>query len=155
MGGNYLLNVGPRADGTIPDEQRVLLRSIGAWYQAVREAFDGVESASSLTTNEEVLLTRNGNTLYLHLYEDSPGHAVMLEPLMVRPRAATLLNTGLALEAQVELTPASWKRQWDQGRRGAEIQAYLRISGLPVDRLTDTVMIAKLEFDDLSRVTSQ
>lgn len=154
MGGNYLLNVGPRADGIIPAEQRALLQGIGSWYRTVGEAFGEAEPASMLTTNDAVLLTRRDNTLYLHLYQEPPGHAVMLEPLTVQPRVATLLNTGLALDARVELTPASWKRQWEQGRRGAEIQGYLRVSGLPVDQLTDTVMIVKLEFDDLSGMTA-
>ena len=30
---NYLLNVGPNGDGTIPDESAAILRRIGKWYQ--------------------------------------------------------------------------------------------------------------------------
>ncbi len=36
--GNLLLNVGPRADGTIPDEAADLLRGLGAWLQVNGEA---------------------------------------------------------------------------------------------------------------------
>ena len=36
--GNLLLNVGPRADGTIPDEAQKVLREIGAWLKTNGEA---------------------------------------------------------------------------------------------------------------------
>lgn len=32
-GGNLLLNVGPKADGSVPDEQQALLRALGAWLK--------------------------------------------------------------------------------------------------------------------------
>ena len=36
--GNLLLNVGPRADGTIPESQQKVLREIGHWLQVNGEA---------------------------------------------------------------------------------------------------------------------
>ena len=36
--GNLLLNVGPRSDGTIPDEAQKILRAIGAWLKVNGEA---------------------------------------------------------------------------------------------------------------------
>ncbi len=39
--GNLLLNVGPRADGVIPDEQRAILRAMGTWLKANGEAVYG------------------------------------------------------------------------------------------------------------------
>jgi alpha-L-fucosidase len=39
--GNLLLNVGPRADGTIPDEARAILLQMGAWLQTNGEAIYG------------------------------------------------------------------------------------------------------------------
>jgi alpha-L-fucosidase len=44
---NYLLNVGPNAQGEIPTESTAILQRIGAWYQNVREAFENVEPAPS------------------------------------------------------------------------------------------------------------
>lgn len=38
LGGNYLLNVGPRADGMIPVVFEGRLRSIGAWLYVNGEA---------------------------------------------------------------------------------------------------------------------
>ena len=46
-GGNYLLNIGPKADGTFPDEAVDRLRAIGAWMQKYGDAIHGT-SASPL-----------------------------------------------------------------------------------------------------------
>ena len=40
-GGNYLLNVGPRADGIIPEPSQYVLRSAGAWLKVNGEAVYG------------------------------------------------------------------------------------------------------------------
>jgi alpha-L-fucosidase len=147
MGGNYLLNVGPKADGTIPDAQIALLRNIGAWYRTVRKAFDGAEPASHLTDNQDVLLTHKGNTVYVHLPKDAESSAIGLKPLDVLPRNATLLNTGEPLEARVEVTPRLWQEQWNQGLRDPAIKPYLRIRGLPVERQVEAPLVVKLDFD--------
>ena len=39
--GNLLLNIGPRADGTITDEQKAVLLSIGKWLKVNGEAIYG------------------------------------------------------------------------------------------------------------------
>ncbi|TWT29783.1 Alpha-L-fucosidase [Posidoniimonas corsicana] len=39
--GVMLLNIGPKADGTIPDEEQAMLREIGAWLSANGEAIYG------------------------------------------------------------------------------------------------------------------
>jgi alpha-L-fucosidase len=138
-GANYLLNVGPMPDGTIPPEASTLLWPIGVWYSAVREALEGVEPASHLTTNRNVLLTRRGNTLYVHLHRDPVSEAVKLKPLAIAPRRATLLNTGKPVEFAVDLVPSEH----------VEHKPYLRLRRLPVNEESDTVLVVKLEFDRL------
>ncbi len=44
-GGNYLLNVGPKADGTFPDESIVRLREIGQWMDVNHEAIYGTKAS--------------------------------------------------------------------------------------------------------------
>jgi alpha-L-fucosidase len=146
MGGNYLLNVGPTAEGVIPDEQVALLRKIGRWYTAVREALLDAAPASHLTENQDVLLTRKGNTLYVHFATPPEASGTLLPPLAAAPERAMLLNTGAPLQTSVEITPRSWQQQWNQGRRGAGILPSLRLRGLPVESLGDPVPVAKLEF---------
>ncbi len=41
MGGNLLLDIGPKADGTIPEEQEHILRELGRWTNKHREAIYG------------------------------------------------------------------------------------------------------------------
>ncbi len=44
--GTYLLNIGPRADGTIPDEPRDLLLAFGAWLKINGDAIYGSRPAA-------------------------------------------------------------------------------------------------------------
>jgi len=136
---NYLLNVGPKPDGTIPEESAAILKRIGVWYRAVRESFDHTLPASDLTKNREVLLTRKGNTLYVHLSVDPIADSVRLPPFEVLPRRATLLNTGKPLLCSTDLVP----------RDHVEQKSCLRLRGFPVNELANTVLVAKLEFDRL------
>ncbi|MDP6777009.1 MAG: alpha-L-fucosidase [Candidatus Latescibacteria bacterium] len=136
-GANYLLNVGPKADGTIPDESAAILRRIGGWYHAVKEAVDDVDPASDLTSNRDVLLTRRDNVLYVHLVNDPRTCAVKLDPIAVAPKRATLLNTGDPVEFVVDLVPSNH----------AEFRPYLRLRNLPVNDWANTVLVVKLEFD--------
>ncbi len=136
---NYLLNVGPKPDGTIPAESAGILRRIGTWYGAVKESLEGTLPASHLTANRNILITRRENVLYIHLHRDPLAEAVKLKPLDVAPRRATLLNTGQPVEFAVDLAPSDHLDQ----------KAYLRLRKLPVNDMADTVLVVKLEFEKL------
>jgi alpha-L-fucosidase len=63
-GGNVLLDVGPKPDGSIPIEQEARLREIGAWMFVNGEAIYGVRPW--VITNEgDLWFTRKGTTLYV------------------------------------------------------------------------------------------
>jgi alpha-L-fucosidase len=134
---NYLLNVGPKPDGTIAEEPAEILKRIGKWYKNVKESLEGTAPASQLTSNRNVLLTRKGNTLYVHLYKDPVSEAVKLKPLTAAPRKATLLNTGKAVEFSIEMAPTDHLDQ----------KGYLRLTNLPANAMADSVLVVKLEFD--------
>jgi alpha-L-fucosidase len=135
-GGNYLLNVGPLADGTIPEKSASLLRVIGKWYTSVRESFEGTEPATHLTTNRDVLLTKKGETLYVHLAALPASNRVVLAPLARVPRRATLLNTGAPVESSVDLLPSNHRTK----------DRVLRLKNLPANECANTVLVVKLEF---------
>jgi alpha-L-fucosidase len=134
---NYLLNVGPTPEGQICPEAAAILRRVGQWYRAVKESVEDVVPVSHLTANRNVLLTGRGNTLYVHMHRDPSGDAVKLKPIDVAPRRATLLNTGQPVEFAVDLVPSDH----------VEHKAYLRLRKLPVNELSNTVLVVKLEFD--------
>jgi alpha-L-fucosidase len=66
-GGNYLLNIGPMADGTIPEPSLATLREVGVWMQANAESVYGT-SASPLPEQTWGRSTVKGNHLYLHVF---------------------------------------------------------------------------------------
>ena len=137
MGGNYLLNVGPRPDGTIPPEATAILTEVGAWYKRVQESIVGADPAPGILANTEILTTRRGNTLYLHLPNGLTATGLCLPPLQAKPQRAILLNTGEPVRASVEQPPSMF-------RRGP----CLRLSGLPADGLRSQAAVIRLNFDN-------
>ncbi|MCX7824087.1 MAG: alpha-L-fucosidase [Verrucomicrobiae bacterium] len=134
---NYPLNVGPTAEGTIPEPAAAILKRIGKWYGAVKESLEGVEPASHLTSNRNVLLTRRDRTLYVHLHKDPVGDAVKLKPINVAPKSAVLLNDGRKVEWALNMVPSDHVEQ----------KAYLRLRRLPANEMANTVLVVRLEFD--------
>lgn len=133
-GGNYLLNVGPDADGVVPSEARSILGDIGRWMSIARESFQGATPASELTSNRSVLLTRKGNDLYVHLTNRPITSGVCLKPLDATPQSATLMNDGSPVEFRVCHLPNTFKQHVPQ----------LHLRNLPIDRFGDEVMVVKL-----------
>ena len=67
--GNLLINVGPRADGTIPEIQASRLRCLGAWLSKFGDAIYGTRiwterQKDSLDSGADVFYTRKGSDLY-------------------------------------------------------------------------------------------
>ena len=149
MGGNYLLNVGPKADGTFPAQCVAALRRIGDWYRRVREAFAGTvpcsylirrdvagASGDTLFRYDELLLTRRGNTIYVHCPHDLQTGGAVLGGFAHEPRAVTLLNDGRELPWAVDVIPWRWTAR-----------PCLRVRALPVNEITDEVLVIKLDLD--------
>jgi alpha-L-fucosidase len=134
---NYLLNVGPTAEGIFPDESMAVLKRVGKWYHSVKESLEKVEPASTLTTNRNVMLTRRGQDLFVHLNKDASGNVVKLKPINVAPLKAILLNDGSNVDFAVRFTPSEHNEQ----------KAYLSLINLPVNEMCNTVPVVKLEFD--------
>jgi alpha-L-fucosidase len=66
-GGVYLLNVGPRPDGTIPESQVNSIQAIGKWLKVNGESIYGADP-SPLTFPPYAITSKPGK-LYLHLKE--------------------------------------------------------------------------------------
>ncbi|MCH8966992.1 MAG: alpha-L-fucosidase [Planctomycetes bacterium] len=83
-GGNYLLNVGPRADGTFPPESVAILKNYAEWMGANGESIYGTQ-ASPLGTLPWGRCTAKqvGNKwrLYLHVF-DWPADGKLTVPLI-------------------------------------------------------------------------
>jgi alpha-L-fucosidase len=66
-GGNYLLNIGPMADGTIPAVSVATLNAVGRWMQVNGESIYGT-SASPLPEQSWGRSTVKGDNVYLHVF---------------------------------------------------------------------------------------
>ncbi len=71
-GGNLLLNVGPDAQGNIPEQSLRALEEIGTWMAKNERSICGCTKAG-IEKPESGRVTRNGDHLFFHLYENSIG----------------------------------------------------------------------------------
>ena len=67
-GGNYLLNVGPTAEGIIPEQAQIRLREFGKWINVNSESIYGTH-ASKLLQPEWGRITAKENKEYLHVFD--------------------------------------------------------------------------------------
>lgn len=66
-GGNLLMNIGPKGDGTFDVKDRKILEGIGKWMQKNGESIYGT-TASGLPLQSWGVSTLKGNKLYLHIF---------------------------------------------------------------------------------------
>lgn len=103
--GNLLLNVGPRADGTIPWEQEKRLLALGRWLAVNGEAIYGtrpVDLAKSYDTDEEMKLyfTHKAKAVYLFV-DHAPSDQFFLDLTFLPIHGElTALEPSLVYETQ-------------------------------------------------------
>jgi alpha-L-fucosidase len=90
--GNYLLNIGPKPDGSIPEESVKILTTVGKWMDRNGPA---IYQSEKCQPRRSALagFTRKGNTLYMHVHF-WPGETVSLGGLMNQVKSARLLAGG-------------------------------------------------------------
>ena len=99
-GGNYLLNIGPKPDGSIPEESINILTETGKWMDRNGSAIYTAERCK-VTRSNYASFTRKGNTLYMHVYF-WPGDYVAISGLQAKVKSAKLLATGKAVDFSQE-----------------------------------------------------
>ena len=76
-GGNFLLNIGPRGDGSVVEFESDVLKEIGAWLKVNGEAIYGTEASPFRENFVWGTSTRKGNKLYLILSGEYPANGVI------------------------------------------------------------------------------
>ena len=76
-GGNFLLNIGPRGDGSVVEFESDVLKEIGAWLKTNGEAIYGTEASPFRENFAWGTSTRKGNKLYLILSGEYPANGAI------------------------------------------------------------------------------
>lgn len=101
MGGNLLLDIGPKEDGTIPEEQVAILKEFGRWIkkhkEAVYETRAGIpaEHFQGYTT-----LNNAGDILYLYL-PYRPNGPIEIKGLMNKVNRVWVVGNGTMLPFKI------------------------------------------------------
>lgn len=95
-GGNYLLNIGPKGDGSVPEESVRAMRDIGAWMKVNGESIYGTTASPfkklswGRCTKKE---TQNETILYLHIFDYPKDGQLTVPGLLNKQTSAQLLAT--------------------------------------------------------------
>ena len=89
-GGNYLLNIGPMGDGSIPAPSIATLQKVGEWMSRNSASIYG-SSACPLPDSPWGRCTVNGSTVYLHVFSWPSDASLRLPGLKTEVRSAYLL----------------------------------------------------------------
>jgi alpha-L-fucosidase len=105
-GGNYLLNVGPTAEGVIPEPEVERLKAMGRWLQTNGEAIYATEAGplfplpswgrSTMKANP-----KGGTTLYVHVWQWPADGKVLLTGVKQAARSGRLLAGGAEVTSTV------------------------------------------------------
>ncbi|OQP67618.1 alpha-L-fucosidase [Niastella populi] len=101
-GGNYLMNVGPKDDGTIPAESIARLQQVGAWMKVNGEAVYGTKASplAAVSWGRITKKEQNGNTiLYLSVFNWPAGKKLVVPGVQQPVVSATLLAGAKKLAA--------------------------------------------------------
>jgi alpha-L-fucosidase len=139
-GGNYLLNIGPMPDGSVPPESVAVLEAVGKWMDTNGRSIYETERGE-FRSNPNSNFSRRGNTLYVHqkswpgqtpaaqwLSFFQPGAVIAIGGVKPKVTAARLLKTG----QKVAFTQDDYA---------------LRLTGLPVIAPDSPTTVIELECD--------
>lgn len=102
-GGNLLLNIGPKADGTFPQESIERLKEIGSWMHVNGEAIYSTQASpfSKLDfgrcTQKEI---SGGTRLYLHVFDWPKDGKLLLQGILNQPVKSFLLVDNKKLKTK-------------------------------------------------------
>ncbi len=124
-GGNFLLNIGPKADGTFPQESIDRLAAVGNWMSINNEAIYGtianpIDKVMSWGKITRKIDENNNTTLYLHVTQWPENGQLSVPTLNSLPVSADILGNATAITTE----------------KGAN---ELIIKGLPTNRVSTAI----------------
>ena len=105
MGGNLLLDIAPKPDGTIPDEQVEILQNLGRWTKKHEQAIYGTHAGLPPGYfNGPTTISADSTIIYLFL-PYNPEKEVMLKGIKNKINRIWVVGNGTKLEHKVYLKP--------------------------------------------------
>jgi len=92
-GGNFLFNIGPKPDGSIPKESVDILSKVGAWLDGKNSKTIFDSDRCNVGGSFFSTFTQKGKKLYVHCYF-WPGSDWSLAGIKTKVKSAKLLTTG-------------------------------------------------------------
>lgn len=89
---NYMVNIGPRADGSVPQPSVDVLDFVGEWLRTNSEAVYGATGNPFNDNFPWGFVTRNGDRIYLHLTRRPADGKIELRGLNTPVRSARVLG---------------------------------------------------------------
>lgn len=127
-GGNYLLNIGPKPDGSVPEESVHILNVVGEWMDKYGHTIYGAEPCDvkrSCFAN----FTRKGTTLYVHIHF-WPGEEWAIGGIRTKVKSAKLLPEG---------EPVKFEQN----------EFHVRFKDLPSDAPDNPISVLELECESI------
>jgi alpha-L-fucosidase len=104
-GGNVLLDVGPKEDGTLAEEQVTILKELGRWTKKHQEAIYGTRAGVSREWFAgPSTLSKDGKKLYLFI-EHKPNGPIAVKGLKNKVVSAWVVGSGASINTKVMMKP--------------------------------------------------
>ncbi len=143
MGGSYLLNVGPKVDGTFPKQAINSLRAVGDWYNRMNGALEEHEKSDFefefLFKNPCIVTQKNGKK-YFHFYNGLRSNAVNLIKYPSVPKKAVFLNSGKEVGIRYETLPMHTNEDF------IAVDPVVSFIDIPCNDYPDEPMVLEVEF---------
>jgi alpha-L-fucosidase len=139
-GGNYLLNIGPKPEGSIPEESVKILTDVGKWTSRNEAGVYGADRCRG-GGHPYADFTRKGNTLYIHVHF-WPAQTAGTKALEFEQPATTVAIGGLRSKVtSARLLSSGRSVKFEQDDIAARFQ------GLPADAPEEPVTVIEAKCD--------
>jgi alpha-L-fucosidase len=142
MGGSYLLNIGPKADGSIDKTQKEIIERVGKWYQAMEGSLENTETDPfdyQIRKHPCIVNRKNGKS-YFNFYEGITSSAISMNNYPSVPKRVRLLNTGKELPFKEELMPGFFDMKTGYAKK------HLHIQNIPINSLESEPIVLEVEW---------
>ena len=138
--GNYLLNIGPKPDGSVPEESVSILTEVGKWMDKNGPTIYESEPCKA-RGHVYAGYTRKGNTLYMHIhYWPSETRAANWLSFF-NPQSVVAIGGLRAKVLSARLYASGKPVTFEQG------DEYVRFTGLPIAAPDSPVTVLAIECD--------